>query len=381
MANIGYIVLGVLVVILVVVAIVGWTRAPSAVVRRVRAGFIHESDAAAPQCAIGGQKLAGVKRFNEVKLMAVPRLGGTLDVLQAKAGLVQLVSDRFLDGLKGWDWRNVPGRASNKWAADHLLWDMPSGNACTVMLNQHIPRYCGSCWAHASTSSVCDRMEIARQSARKPGPPVLLSIQVMLNCGDKKAGSCCGGDPLGAYSFMSTEGLPSITCGQYQAQDGKCTGAGKCMSCKPNKEFMDKCDASVPPNSGQCCSITNARVYKVNGYGAITNKNINSIKREIYTHGPVATSISAEPLETYTGGIFNPAVAPPIQVDHVVSIVGWGTEGKLAYWIVRNSWGTYWGEDGFFRVAMGRNLLNIEANIAWAMPENWHTQMVKRTGK
>lgn len=53
----------------------------------------------------------------------------------------------------------------------------------------------------------------------------------------------------------------------------------------------------------------------------------------------------------------------------MISVVGWGTDAKLGkYWNVRNSWGTSWGENGFFRVQMGHNSLSIEDSCAWAVP-------------
>jgi Papain family cysteine protease len=57
-------------------------------------------------------------------------------------------------------------------------------------------------------------------------------------------------------------------------------------------------------------------------------------------------------------------------VNHIVSIVGWSTDPATGeqFWIARNSWGQYWGELGYFRIAMGRNALGIESEIAWATP-------------
>lgn len=65
---------------------------------------------------------------------------------------------------------------------------------------------------------------------------------------------------------------------------------------------------------------------------------------------------------------------------HEVSIVGWGSSPRTTanatatkFWIVRNSWGEYWGELSFFRLEMGYNLLGIESQVAWAIPGNFTT--------
>ena len=53
-----------------------------------------------------------------------------------------------------------------------------------------------------------------------------------------------------------------------------------------------------------------------------------------------------------------------------VSIVGYGVENCLIYWLVRNSWGTFWDEDWFFRVVRGVNNIAIETEYAWAVPKD-----------
>ena len=86
--------------------------------------------------------------------------------------------------------------------------------------------------------------------------------------------------------------------------------------------------------------------------------------KEIYSRGPIACGVDASKLLNYESGILN---LPGGGIDHVISVVGWGTDAKQGfYWIVRNSWGEFWGEMGFFRLASGA--LNIEDQCSWAVP-------------
>lgn len=91
---------------------------------------------------------------------------------------------------------------------------------------------------------------------------------------------------------------------------------------------------------------------------------------EIYARGPVAAGINAEGIVDNQGDIVTDDEEYGKGVNHIVSIVGWHKDEAtgVKYWIVRNSWGQYWGRMGFVRVAMGKNLLGIEEEIAWATP-------------
>ena len=65
-----------------------------------------------------------------------------------------------------------------------------------------------------------------------------------------------------------------------------------------------------------------------------------------------------------------PAAHNASEIDHDVEITGWGvTPGGIPYWVARNSWGTYWGERGWFRLLRGSNHLFIESDCAWAVPD------------
>ena len=71
----------------------------------------------------------------------------------------------------------------------------------------------------------------------------------------------------------------------------------------------------------------------------------------------------------YKGGVFDDDSHSQM-TNHIVSIVGWGMDEETGkkHWIVRNSWGQYWGEMGYIRLEVGKNLLGIEGEVAWVTP-------------
>jgi cathepsin X len=121
-------------------------------------------------------------------------------------------------------------------------WNDVDGKSClTKQLNQHIPQYCGSCWAHAAISSLADRIKIARDCG---GDDINLSVQFVLNCGGEVAGSCNGGTHTGTYQFIREYGaIPFDTCQPYLAcssdstegfcsyVDTTCTPLNTCRTC------------------------------------------------------------------------------------------------------------------------------------------------------
>ena len=92
------------------------------------------------------------------------------------------------------------------------------------------------------------------------------------------------------------------------------------------------------------------------------------MKAEIYARGPIGCGIDAtSKLEAYTGGIFSEKKLLPL-INHEVSVVGWGNDGTTEYWIMRNSWGSYWGENGFARIMMHKDNLALERECDWGVP-------------
>lgn len=250
---------------------------------------------------------------------------------------------------------------------DAFTWSSVNGvSYLTHSMNQHIPQYCGSCWAHGALSALGDRIKIARNGK---GDDINLSIQFILNCGTEVAGSCYGGYHTATYQFIKDTGyVPYDTCLSYLAcsQDSTEGFCGHVDTTCSNSNVCRTCN-TFSGMGGACTEIDIFPNATVAEYGMVDEGDVDAIKTELYVRGPVAATVNAEPLLEYKGGIYTDD-SEPQQTNHIVSIVGWGTEDGQEYWIVRNSWGQYWGEMGFFRIATGGNLLGIEGEVAWATP-------------
>jgi cathepsin X len=248
----------------------------------------------------------------------------------------------------------------------------------TTILNQHIPQYCGSCWAHATLSALGDRIKIKR---RGRGADINLAVQHVLNCGGD-AGSCHGGNPLSVYEWIKNNGHISFASSNpYLACSTEST-AGWCehvnTTCKPMN--IARTCSGFDESGGSCSALTHYPNATVAEYGVVMGEQ--KIMAEVIERGPVACSVAAtDALDNYEGGILEEDPADGSQnwmVNHVVSIVGWGEElvknykngqdKMVPYWEVRNSWGEHWGEAGFFRVLRGSNAFMLEDDCAWAVP-------------
>ncbi|CAI5461919.1 unnamed protein product [Closterium sp. Yama58-4] len=253
----------------------------------------------------------------------------------------------------------------------NFFWGNVSGvNYLTESRNQHIPQYCGSCWAFATTSAVSDRIKIKRNAA---WPDIVLSPQVLLNC--KGGGSCDGGDPFRALQYMAQRGLPHESCQNYEAEDQECRPLGVCEDCVPGVD-------PEPFTPGTCFPVANFTLWRVKQYGSVLSgsdedavgnrmSRADKLKAEIFKRGPISCGMDVtDQFEAYTGGIFHQFVPLPLP-NHEVSLVGWGVDEASGqeYWIGRNSWGMAWGEQGLFRIRMHHRNLGIELTCSWADPD------------
>ena len=187
-------------------------------------------------------------------------------------------------------------------------------------------------------------------------------------------GSCNGGDHLATYKAIKEYGsIPYDDCMVYQA----CSSDSKETVCQENKKEFEctaintcrTCD-TFTSRGGSCYPITQYPNATVAEYGAV--RGAQDMMTEIYKNGPIACGINAAEIDDYQGGVLNlPKKLKTI--NHIISIVGWGYDETLdkQYWIIRNSWGSYWGELGFMRLVVGENQLGIEKSCAYAIPGNW----------
>jgi cathepsin X len=136
---------------------------------------------------------------------------------------------------------------------------------------------------------------------------------------------------------------------------------------------MTQCSTCWPANNFACYPVTEYTSHKVSEYGRV--REVDNMKQEIFNRGPITCGIDATPeLETYNGtGIYSQYhPLDVVEINHIISVAGWGVENGEEYWIVRNSWGTPWGASGWFRLVMGKPEYNlgVESDCSWGVPAN-----------
>lgn len=156
----------------------------------------------------------------------------------------------------------------------------------------------------------------------------------MVSCDTRNYG-CNGGYLDREWYSLEDEGTVADSCWPYVSGNG-----------------------SVPSCRTTCVDGSAMKKYKSQSNSLVELSDVQSIQVELMTNGPVETGFTVySDFFNYTGGIYYHRWGSA-QGGHAVKIVGWGNENGMNYWIVANSWGTGWGENGFFRIKMGDSGIN-----------------------
>lgn len=180
---------------------------------------------------------------------------------------------------------------------------------------------CGSCWAFSATE------EIESRWAQGGNKLIELSPQQIVSC-DQVDQGCNGGDTITAYQYvMQAGGLELNSDYPYTSGNG---------------------------NNGVCKFNANDVAAHITGYAYATKtSNEQQMQEVIATVGPLSTCVDASTWQFYTGGVVRANCGR--QLDHCVQTVGYQDD----YWIVRNSWTTGWGENGYIYIEIGQDLCGI----------------------
>jgi hypothetical protein len=188
--------------------------------------------------------------------------------------------------------------------------------------------WCGSCWAFAQCGQLEARLNIAYNT---PGRDRDLSEQFLVSC-DLYDDGCCGGNWWDSGKFLKEVGVPDEECFPYQ------------------DTYTEACTKRTNHPCEERCRYWESRLIKVVDYGGFKSDSVfgeeekKLVKYELL-NGPVYGAFRVkEDVFYYKGGTYIPIMGE--DMGHAVVVIGWSEDGS---WIVKNSWGEGWGDNGFGR--------------------------------
>ncbi|KAJ8918059.1 hypothetical protein NQ315_011516 [Exocentrus adspersus] len=211
---------------------------------------------------------------------------------------------------------------------------------------------CGSCWAFAAVEVMSDRLCIFSAGAKK----FVFAPEELISCCTACGSGCQGGFLNEPFNYWMNHGIPSG--GDYGSNQG----------CRP---YTAAQTGQTPACNERCVGGYTKSWEQDIRHGIasfqVTN-TVDQMQHEIMINGPVSTYMEVfEDFYSYGGGVYQHTSGNSVG-GHAVKIVGWGSENGIPYWTVANSWGTGFGEGGFFRIIRGVNNVGIESYVVAGNP-------------
>jgi len=208
-------------------------------------------------------------------------------------------------------------------------WDWSQKGAVTDVKDQGM---CGSCWAFSTTQNIEGRNFL------KYNQLLILSEQQLVDC-DKIDQGCNGGEMQVAMQWLADNGGLAVE------------------SDYPYVGYDDDC--KFTPSMAK---------VNVTGYLNIST-NETEIAQSLVELGPLSVGVVADPWQFYIAGIANPWFCTG-ELDHGVLLVGYGHGmgiiSEADYWLIKNSWGGFWGESGYIRLVRGQGVCGINQDVSTA---------------
>merc|ERR1719396_110305 len=199
---------------------------------------------------------------------------------------------------------------------------------------------CGSCWAFSATEAIESQYVLDAS----PEYAIELSPQQITSC-TTSCGGCQGGWPYAGYEYVqSVAGLANEWYWPYTQSMIASTATAACAT---NVSIFNGPDAAL---AGGHATVTGYNyVIPECASGSCTKQDMQGLAAAV-AEGPVSICVNAGAWNDYTGGVLSQSACGGYgagDLDHCVQLVGYNTTASSPYWIVKNSWSTTWGEDGY----------------------------------
>jgi hypothetical protein len=190
------------------------------------------------------------------------------------------------------------------------------------------------------------------------------SVQQTTSC-VKKCFGCGGGDTPAAYEYFmglpSTEGIGSSAWAPYvQSMTTQCLGPRCTEACTDLDIDILQTESRL---TGPFATVTGYDyATPACSSGACNTQNMTLLAQNIATHGPASICVNAANWNSYTGGVLTEAACGGMassNIDHCVQLTGYNAEANPPYWIVRNSWATDWGVNGYIYLQFDTNTCGL----------------------